>query len=44
LHVTPGEVLAAIQSGDPSWEKLVPPQAAEVIKQKGLFGYNGGRA
>jgi len=39
LHVTPGGVLAAIQSGDPSWEKLVPPQAAAVIKQKGLFGY-----
>jgi hypothetical protein len=31
--------LAAIQSGDPSWEKLVPQQAAAVIKQKGLFGY-----
>jgi hypothetical protein len=37
-------VLAAIQSGDPSWEKLVPPQVAAVIKQKGLFGYNGGQA
>jgi hypothetical protein len=39
LHVTPAAVLAAIQSGDPSWEKLVPQQAAAVIKQKGLFGY-----
>ena len=39
LHVTPGAVLAGIQSGDPNWEKLVPPQAAAVIKQKGLFGY-----
>jgi hypothetical protein len=39
LHVTPGDVLAGIQSGDPGWEKLVPPQAAAVIKQKGLFGY-----
>src|ERR1017187_7326698 len=39
LHVTPGAVLAGIQSGDASWEKLVPPQAAAVIKQKGLFGY-----
>jgi len=44
LHITPGGVLADIQSGDPSWEKLVPPQASAVIKQKGLFGYNGGRA
>jgi hypothetical protein len=39
LHVTPGAVLAGIQSGDPSWEKLVPPQAAVMIKQKDLFGY-----
>ncbi len=39
LHVTPGDVLAGIQSGDPGWEKLVPPRAAAVIKQKGLFGY-----
>jgi len=39
LHVTPATVLAAIQSGDSGWEKLVPAQAAAVIKQKGLFGY-----
>jgi len=44
LRATRGVVLAAIQSGDPSWEKLVPPQVAAVIKQKGLFGYNGGQA
>jgi len=44
LHVTPGSVLGAIQSGDPGWEKLVPPQAAAVIKQEGLFGYDVGRA
>ena len=40
LHVTPGQVLAAIQSGDAAWEKLVPPEAAAVIKQKSLFGYH----
>jgi|SRR5579862_9828463 len=40
LHFTPGDVLGCIQSGDSSWEKLVPAQAAEVIKQKGLFGYH----
>ncbi|HTQ56089.1 MAG TPA: hypothetical protein VMI94_16590 [Bryobacteraceae bacterium] len=39
LHVTPGAVLAAIQSGDPGWKKLVPAEAAAVIQQKGLFGY-----
>jgi hypothetical protein len=39
LRFTPGAALAAIQSGDPNWEKLVPPQAADMIKEKGLFGY-----
>jgi hypothetical protein len=39
LHFTPGGVLAGIQAGDPAWEKLVPPQAVEVIKREGLFGY-----
>ena len=33
------DVLAKIQSGDPSWEKLVPPQIVELIKRDGLFGY-----
>lgn len=42
LQFTPGGVLASIQSGDPGWEKLVPPQAAEVIKREGLFGYQAG--
>lgn len=39
LHVTPGAVLARIQSGDPAWESLVPPQAAALIKEQHLFGY-----
>jgi hypothetical protein len=38
LDVTPAAVLDAIQSGSPDWEKLVPAQAAEVIKREGLFG------
>jgi hypothetical protein len=41
LDVTPGFVLAAIQSGDFGWEKLVPAPAAEVIKRGRLFGYKG---
>jgi hypothetical protein len=28
-----------LQSGDPDWEKLLPAKAAELIKQKGFFGY-----
>jgi hypothetical protein len=39
LRVFPKEVLSAIQNGTPGWEKYLPPQAAEVIKQRALFGY-----
>jgi hypothetical protein len=39
LDVTPADVLAAIQSGSPGWENLVPAQAAEMIKRDGLFGF-----
>ncbi|MGA3327575.1 MAG: TonB-dependent receptor [Terriglobia bacterium] len=39
LHMFPKEVLAAIQNGTPGWEQYLPPQAAEVIKQRALFGY-----
>jgi hypothetical protein len=44
LQFTPGAVLAGIQSGDLGWEKLVPPQAAAMIKEKGLFGYRAAGA
>ena len=39
MKVFPKEVLSAIQNGTPGWEKYLPPQAAEVIKQRALFGY-----
>jgi len=39
LHIFPREVLTAIQNGTPGWEQYLPPQAAEVIKQRSLFGY-----
>jgi len=39
LHVRSADVLRMIQSGDPAWQPLVPPQAAALIMQKGLFGY-----
>ena len=41
LRINPGEVLAKLQAGDASWEKLVPAKAAELIKAKGFFGYAG---
>jgi hypothetical protein len=33
------DVLSAMQTGDTSWETMVPPQIVEVIKKGGLFGY-----
>jgi hypothetical protein len=36
------EVLRLIQSGDSSWDKMVPPAVAAAIKQKGLFGWKAG--
>jgi hypothetical protein len=28
-----------MQKGTPGWEQYLPPLAAEVIKQRALFGY-----
>jgi hypothetical protein len=39
LHMLPDEVLAAIQNGTAGWEQYLPASAAEVIKQRALFGY-----
>jgi hypothetical protein len=39
LPVRHGDVLSKIQSGDPSWEPLVPPPIVELIKRAQLFGY-----
>ena len=39
LPIRSRDVLAKIQSGDSSWENLVPGPIVEVIKREGLFGY-----
>ena len=39
LSIRSRDVLARIQSGDASWEQLVPPVIAEIIKRDRLFGY-----
>ena len=39
LPIRSQDVLARIQSGDPSWEPLVPQPIVEVIKRHGLFGH-----
>jgi hypothetical protein len=28
-----------LQTGDSGWEKMVPPEVAQIIKQRGFFGY-----
>ena len=32
-------VLAKIKAGDKTWETMVPPQVARIIKDRGLLGY-----
>ena len=39
LGIRTHDVLAAIQTGDPSWEAAVPPAVAAIIKDRGLFGH-----
>jgi len=41
LSIRSQDVLAKIRSGDASWEQLVPPPIAEIIKRDALFGYRG---
>ena len=40
LKIYSGDVLDKIKAGDASWEKLVPPPIAQVIKAKQLFGWS----
>ena len=39
LRIRSRDVLDKIEAGDASWEKLVPPVIAEVIKREKLFGW-----
>lgn len=39
LTIFSRDVLKRIADGDPTWEAMVPPQVAELIKQRGFFGY-----
>jgi hypothetical protein len=39
LHIRSTDVLNKIEAGDASWERLVPPVIAEVIKREKLFGW-----
>jgi len=35
----PPAVLAKLKAGDESWEKMVPPEVVQIIKEREFFGY-----
>ena len=39
LSIFSRDVLRRIAAGDDSWEDMVPPAVAELIKRRGFFGY-----
>ena len=39
LRIHPPETLAKLQSGDPAWESMVPPEVTRMIKERQFFGY-----
>jgi len=39
LRIYPPAVLAKLKAGDESWEKMVPPEVARIIKAREFFGY-----
>jgi hypothetical protein len=39
LPIFSRDVLKRIASGDETWDQMVPPQVAEIIRHRGFFGY-----
>jgi hypothetical protein len=39
LKIFPPDVLAKMRAGDPSWERMVPPEVSQIIKARQFFGY-----
>src|SRR5881628_1308215 len=39
LRIHPPDVLTKLQSGDSSWEQMVPPEVVRIIKEREFFGY-----
>jgi hypothetical protein len=39
LQIFSRDVLKRIGSGDETWDEMVPPQVAEIIRSRGFFGY-----
>jgi len=41
MNIYSRDVLKMLQSGEPGWEEKVPPQVAQLIKERRLLGYKG---
>jgi len=39
LRIYPAAALAKLQSGDSGWERMVPPEVVQIIKEREFFGY-----
>jgi hypothetical protein len=39
LRIYPPVALAKLQAGDRGWEQMVPPEVAQIIKEREFFGY-----
>ncbi len=39
LRIYPAKILAKLKAGDESWEEMVPPEVAQIIKEREFFGY-----
>jgi hypothetical protein len=39
LRIHSPDVLAKLQSGDGTWERMVPPEVVHIIKKREFFGY-----
>jgi hypothetical protein len=44
LRIYPPDALAKLQSGDTAWERMVPPEVVQIIKQREFFGYRAPKA
>ena len=42
LSIFSRDVLKRIAAGDESWDEMVPPQVADIVRQRGFFGYKKG--
>src|SRR5438094_404268 len=39
LRIYPPDALVKLQSGDGTWERMVPPEVVQIIKEREFFGY-----